>query len=191
MSLNQPHSKKVSYQEYLSWPEEPRYEIINGIPFLHAAPVRQHQQILTRLLVALHAIFKERNCEVYPAPFDVRLSAAAKDEEEFQVVQPDISVICDNKKLDERGCKGAPELIVEVLSPSTWKRDRIEKLNLYQKYGVNEYVLIYPNEKIVEQYQLNENGQYELPVIFNENDYFTSAIFPESVKISLDTIFQR
>ncbi len=190
MSLNQPRSKKVSYQEYLSWPDEPRYEIINGIPYLHAAPLRQHQQILTRLLVELHAIFKKRNCEVYPAPFDVRLSAAI-DEEEFQVVQPDLSVICDDNKLDVRGCKGAPELIVEVLSPSTWKRDRIEKLNLYQKYGVREYVLIYPNEKIVEQYKLNENGQYEPPVIFNENDDYTSTIFPESGKIPLNAIFQR
>jgi Uma2 family endonuclease len=73
------------------------------------------------------------------------------------VVQPDISVICDDTKLDDKGCKGAPDLIAEVLSPSTWRRDRIEKLNQYQKYGVKEYLMIYPNERIIEQYLLDEN----------------------------------
>ena len=176
MSINQPHPKKVSYTEYLTWPDEPRYEIIDGIPYMQAAPSRQHQRIVTQLTGELYTFFKGKTCEVYTAPFDVRLSSA-EDNDEYQVVQPDISVVCDKRKLDDKGCKGAPDLIVEVLSPSTWQRDRIEKMNQYQRYGVKEYLLIYPNEKIVEQYILDENGIYGTPSIYNEEDVFHSHIF--------------
>ena len=176
MSINQPHPKKVSYTEYLTWPDEPRYEIIDGIPYMQAAPSRQYQRIVTQLTGELYTFFKGKTCEVYTAPFDVRLSSA-EDNDEYQVVQPDISVVCDKRKLDDKGCKGAPDLIVEVLSPSTWQRDRIEKMNQYQRYGVKEYLLIYPNEKIVEQYILDENGIYGTPSIYNEEDVFHSHIF--------------
>lgn len=187
LSINQPSRKKVSYAEYLSWPDEPRYEIINGIPYMQAAPSRQHQRIVTQLTGELYTFLKEEICEVYTAPFDVRLSAT-EDEEEYNVVQPDISVICDERKLDDKGCKGAPDLIVEVLSPSTWQKDRIEKMNQYQRHGVKEYLLIYPNEKIVEQYILGTNDIYETPCIYNEEDVFRSHIFPE-LEIPLNIIF--
>lgn len=178
MSMNEPHPKKVTYAKYLTWADEPRYEIIDGIPYMQAAPSRQHQRIVTQLTGELYTFLKGKTCEVYTAPFDVRLSAT-EDEEEYQVVQPDISIVCDERKLDAKGCKGAPDLIVEVLSPSTWQRDRIEKLNQYQRHGVREYLLIYPNEKIVEQYILGENGIYGTPCIYNEEDVFRSHIFPE------------
>lgn len=187
MSMNRPHSKKVTYAEYLTWSDEPRYEIIDGIPYMQAAPSRLHQRIVTQLTGELYALLTEKPCEVYVAPFDVRLSAT-EDEQEYQVVQPDISVVCDERKLDDRGCKGAPDLIVEVLSPSTWQKDRIEKLNQYQRYGVREYLLIYPNEKIVEQYILGENGMYATPYIYNEEDVFRSYLFPE-FKIAMNVIF--
>jgi Uma2 family endonuclease len=178
--MNQPHQKKVSYAEYLTWSGDPRYEIINGISYMLAAPSGQHQRIVSQLVGEFYLFLKGKNCEVYTAPFDVRL-AGVEDEEEYQVVQPDISIICDNKKLDDKGCKGAPDLIAEVLSPSTWRRDRIEKLNQYQKYGVREYLLIYPNERIIEQYLLGENAKYGTPNIFMEEDVYHSQIFPEFV----------
>lgn len=187
MSMNEPHPKKMTYAEYLTWADEPRYEIINGIPYMQAAPSRQHQRIVTQLIGELYTFLKGKTCEVYTAPFDVRLSAT-EDDEEYQVVQPDISVVCDEEKLDDKGCKGAPDLIVEVLSPSTWQRDRIEKLNLYQQHGVKEYLLIYPNEKIVEQYFLGENGVYGTPYIYNEEDVFNSCIFPK-FEVSMKNIF--
>lgn len=187
MSMNRPQPKKVTYAEYLAWTDEPRFEIIDGIPYMQAAPSRQHQRTVTQLTGELYAFLKGKTCEVYTAPFDVRLSAT-EDDEEYQVVQPDISVICDERKLDDKGCKGAPDLIVEVLSPSTWQRDRIEKLNKYQKHGVKEYLLIYPNEKIVEQYILEENRMYGTPGIFNEKDVFRFHIFPEC-EIPLKSIF--
>ncbi|MFT8321991.1 MAG: Uma2 family endonuclease [Bacillus sp. (in: firmicutes)] len=187
MSVNQPYSKKVTYAEYLTWPDEQRYEIIDGIPFLQAAPSRQHQAIVTKLTGELYTFLKGKTCEVYTSPFDVRLSAA-EDEAEYQVVQPDISVVCDERKLDNKGCKGAPDLVVEVLSPSTWKRDRIEKLNQYERHEVREYLLIYPNEKVLEQYVLGENNRYHTPFIFNEESIFTSSLLPEFT-IKLHEIF--
>jgi Uma2 family endonuclease len=107
---------------------------------MQAAPSRQHQRIVSQLVGEWYLFLKGEKCEVYTAPFDVRL-AAVGDEEEYKLVQPDISVICDVKKLDDKGCKGAPDLIAEFLSPSTWRRDRIEKLNQYQKNGVREYLM--------------------------------------------------
>lgn len=178
MSVNQPHPKKISYAEYLTWPNEPRYEIIDGRPYLQAAPSRQLQRIVTQLTGELYLFLKGKACEVYTAPFDVRLSAT-EDEQEYVVVQPDISIICDEKKLDDKGCKGAPDLIIEVLSPTTWKRDRIEKLNQYQKHGVKEYLLIYPNEKILEQYILGEKNSYGIPSIYHVDDIFNSHTFPD------------
>lgn len=186
MSMNQHQSMKVSYGEYLTWNDEHRYEIIDGIPYLQAAPTRQHQRIVTHLSGEFYAFLKGKTCEVYIAPFDVRLSAT-EDNEEYQVVQPDISIVCDERKLDDKGCKGAPDLIVEVLSPSTWQKDRIEKLNLYQKYAVKEYLLIYPNEKIIEQYILGENDVYGTPHIYNETDIYRSNALPE-FKITVSTI---
>ena len=180
MSMNPPHPKKVSYAEYLTWPDQPRYEIINGIPYMHAAPSRQHQRIVTRFTGELYTFFKGKSCEVYTTPFDVRLSAAA-DEQEYLVVQPDISVVCDERKLDDKGCKGAPDLIVEVLSPSTWQRDRFEKLNQYQKHGVREYLLIYPNEKVVEQYTSVKTVCTEHLVFITKRMYST-LIFSRNLK---------
>ncbi|PFM75223.1 hypothetical protein COJ46_21975 [Bacillus sp. AFS077874] len=92
--INPPHFKKVTYADYLTWPDEPRYEVIDGIPYKQAAPSRQHQRIVTQLTGELCTFLKGKTCEVYSAPFDVRLSAT-KDEEEYLVVQPDISVVCD------------------------------------------------------------------------------------------------
>lgn len=186
MGMNQPHHKKVTYAEYLTWDDEPRFEIIDGTPYMQAAPSRQHQRVVTQLMGELYTFLKGKTCEVYTAPFDVRLSAA-EDDEEYQIVQPDISVICDERKLDDKGCKGAPDIIAEILSPSTWQRDRIEKLNQYQKYGVKEYLLIYPNEKIVEQYILGENGIYATPHIYNKEDVFRSHVLPE-FELTLKTI---
>ncbi|PLR87829.1 Uma2 family endonuclease [Bacillus sp. V33-4] len=120
-------------------------------------------------------------------PYPVRLSAA-DDDEEYYVIQPDISAICDESKLDDKGCKGAPDLIVEVLSPSTWQRDRIEKLNLYQKHGVKEYLLIYPNENVVEQYNLDDNGVFATPLVLGEEDTLCTHTFPE-FQIELRSIF--
>jgi Uma2 family endonuclease len=92
--------KKVTYADYVTWPEQPRYEIIDGIPYMQAAPSRLHRLIVTQLTGELYAFFKGKACEVYTAPFDVRLSAA-EDEQEYHVVQPDISVVCDKEKLDD------------------------------------------------------------------------------------------
>jgi Uma2 family endonuclease len=111
MSKNRPPEKKVSYAEYLTWPDEPRFEIINGIPYMQAAPSRQHQRIVSQLVGVWYLFLKGKKCEVYTAPFDVRL-AAVGDEEEYQVVLPDISVICDDTNLDDKDAKGHQILLL-------------------------------------------------------------------------------
>lgn len=120
-------------------------------------------------------------------PPPLRLSAT-EDELEYQVVQPDITVICDGNKLDDKGCNGAPELIIEVLSPPTCQKDRIEKMNLYQKHGVKEYLLIYPNERVVEQYVLTEEDLYGTPIIYKEEEDLRSLVL-EEFEVSMIDLF--
>ncbi len=154
---------RFSYKDYFQWDDEKRREIIDGIVYDMSAPFRIHQEISGELFVRLYDFFKNRNCKVYAAPFDVRLSEikAVDDEDIFTVVQPDISVICDPSKLDERGCNGSPDLVVEILSPSSAGMDMKIKRNIYEKYGVKEYWLVHPYDKIVMLTLLRKMGSMQ------------------------------
>ena len=136
---------RYSFADCLTWDENVRAEIIDGEVYLMAPPSRAHQ--------------KGKTSEVYPAPFGVRLFEKDGDcpEEVSTVVEPDISVVCDRDKLDEYGCRGAPDLVMEILSPSSRRHDRLVKLGLYQRAGVREYWIVNPEEKTV-QVLLLENG---------------------------------
>ena len=127
--------------EYMALPETPRVELIKGRFYDMAGPNRKHQKILFQLCRWIGNMIEERggDCEVYPAPFDVQLK---KDED--TVVQPDISVICDRDKLDDHGCVGAPDWVIEIVSPGNWKHDFNRKLNLYKDAGVREYWIVDP-----------------------------------------------
>ena len=142
------------------------------------------------LFYALFSYFKNKDCKVYAAPFDVRLpdKEEAEDTEIFTVVQPDISVICDRKKLDDRGCVGAPDLIVEILSPSTAAKDLKMKRTLYEQHGVNEYWLLHPIDKIAILYTLMPDGQYGKAQILDCNDVLTSDQF-DQLQINLTSVF--
>ena len=134
-----------TYTDYLNW-DEGRWELINGEVWdMTPAPSRLHQEISINLSSLLHDFFKEKDCSVYAAPFDVRLmlNDNAEDYAITTVVQPDISVICDQSKLDNRGCIGSPDLIVEILSPSTAAKDLKVKRALYEKHGVTELIIIW------------------------------------------------
>ncbi|MCP4156865.1 MAG: Uma2 family endonuclease [bacterium] len=152
-----------TYGDYLNWPGNERWELIDGRSFeMSAAPNRYHQEISMNLSVAIRRFLKDkgRPCKVYASPFDVRLAEPnQKDEETLTVVQPDISVICDGTKLDEKGCKGAPDFIIEILSPFTSKMDRMIKFQVYERAGVKEYWLVSPADRIVEGFHLGENGK--------------------------------
>jgi len=156
--------QQYSYADYLSWADDKMRELINGIFYAFSAPFRNHEETtISFLKKALPFISRRKGkCKIYTAPFDVRLptNGETADDKIYNVVQPDICVICDPSKLDERGCIGAPDLIVEVISPSSSKRDLNEKFSLYEKSGVREYWVVYPNDKAVVVFILKTNGKY-------------------------------
>ena len=142
---------RYTFADVLSWDEDERIEIIDGEAFMMATPSRIHQEISGELFRQLANFLEGKQCRVYPAPFGVRLFARDGDgpEDVDTLVEPDISVVCDRSKLDQHGCKGAPEMVIEILSPSTLRHDRLVKLNLYQQAGVREYWIVDPDNQSV------------------------------------------
>lgn len=141
-------------EDYYNLPENIRAELIEGNLFYNqAAPSRIHQTILGGLYAAIHNYFKAKggSCRVYPAPFAVRLNERRKT-----IVEPDISVICDPSKLTDRGCDGAPDWIIEIISPTTSSHDYVRKLNLYANAGVREYWIVDPMKKSIFVYYLEQ-----------------------------------
>ena len=189
MSIPRPE-KKYTYGDYLKWSDEERWELINGVPYaMGPAPLTEHQQILGELFVSLALYFREKNCRVFPAPFDVRLPQSdEKDEEISTVVQPDIVVVCDPDKLDERGCNGAPDMVVEIISSSTAKKDLNEKFNLYERSGIQQYWVVFPKYKVVDIYNLDESGRYKKTESCSVGERITSQLFP-GLEIDVDVIF--
>lgn len=183
--------KNYTYADYLTWQFDDMVEIIKGKLFkMSPAPTRIHQTISMNFARTLGNFFYKQPCQVFHAPFDVRLFAKKDNaNEQIQtVVQPDLCVICDLTKLDEKGCVGAPDLVVEILSPSTRKKDLQDKFELYQETGVREYWIIHIEETIVEVFYLDEHGIYRLHKMFTNEDEASSYIFPE-LKVPIEEIF--
>ncbi|NNU83508.1 Uma2 family endonuclease [Geobacillus sp. BMUD] len=179
--------KRYTYQDYVKW--DGRWELINGVPYNMApAPSFVHQSIVGELYVALRAFFREKGCTVVMAPFDIRLDEQGDYEQAKHVVQPDICVICDQSQIGSRGCDGPPDLVVEVLSPSTALKDRNEKYMLYEQFGVKEYWIVDPLHRTVEVYGRGEKG-YEKRNVFGERDALVSFLFAE-LSIPLADVFQ-
>jgi Uncharacterized protein conserved in cyanobacteria len=185
-------NRKFTYQDYLNWTEEERWELINGIPYnMTPGPSTRHQQIVTALIASFYNFLKDSSCQVFSAPFDVRLPEKDNNSEEiFTVVQPDISIVCDRNKLDSQGCLGSPDLIIEVISPSTLRKDIKEKFYLYEKAGVNEYWIVYPDQKTVVVFRLDNQGKYGRPDIYSETDFIQAEALM-SVCIDLAEIFKE
>ena len=158
-------NRLFSYADYLTWPEEEMKEIINGIVYDFSAPLRKHVAVTVAFLGKAWNYIDRRKgkCKIYTAPFDVRLpkNGETADDEIYNVVQPDICVVCDKSKLDEKGCIGAPDLVVEVNSPSTGKRDLDQKFYLYESSGVREYWIVYPNDDAVTVFLLQPSGKFD------------------------------
>ncbi len=168
-----------TWADYLQWPESKRSEIIEGqIYDMIPAPGTMHQEVLTNLVYHFCDFFKGKPCKVFAAPFDVRLAEKKETGRSCSnVVQPDISIICDPEKIDEKGCIGAPDLIVEILSPSTASKDQVRKRRLYERHGVSEYWLIHPTERYAHILALKD-GKYQLVRVFDDEDTLESKIFP-------------
>ena len=186
-------SIRYTYADYLTWLDDKRRELIDGFIHLMAGPVRRHGRISLKLSLRI-GYFIEKNkgkCHVYYAPFDVRLPihGSTDDDKVYDVVQPDICVICDLTKLDDKGCIGAPDLIIEVLSPSTLKKDWCYKLSLYERAGVKEYWIVDPKTKLVYVFLLQSDGKYEEETIYESGQKAPVSIF-EGLEIDLDEIFE-
>ena len=182
--------KKYSYADYLTWPENERWEIIDGVPYMQAAPSPAHQLISGELYRQFANYLQGKPCKAYPAPFCVRLiNGDEKQNEDIKkVFEPDITIVCDKSKIDKEGCKGAPDLIIEVMSPSSIRHDRITKFNKYEISGVKEYWIVEPEGKLVSVFVLQSNNRYGRQEIYTEDDKIQVSIFPDLI-IEISTVF--
>lgn len=175
-------SKRYSYADYFKWKFQERVELIKG--FIHRmtpAPAPTHQIVFRKLFLRFGNFLEKSACQLFPAPFDVRLPDSKKqldDELVYTVVQPDMCVICDADKIDDRGCLGAPDLMVEILSPGNSKKEMGIKFDLYEENGVKEYWLVDPSEKVVFVYVLEDDRFIGLKP-FTEDDEISPKLFPE------------
>jgi len=202
--MQTPQSKPGKWTEadYQSWPDDERWELIEGVAYaqdqgagfreaqllaMSPAPSRRHQQISTRLLLKIGGFLASQPCQIYPAPFDVRLDAAS--ETALCIVQPDLSIICDPNKLDDQGCSGAPDWIIEVLSPASARRDKVQKLSLYEQYGVREYWLVEPADEVLWVFRLQPSGLYARPDTYATEAQVPVGIFAGQLMIDLAQIF--
>jgi Uma2 family endonuclease len=184
LSLRDPHLH--TYAEYLTWSDERRYELIDGLAYAMApAPSRQHQQVVGELFAQIHAQLRGHRCAVYVAPFDVRLPRGNEADATIDtVVQPDIAVFCDRSRLDDRGARGAPDWVVEVLAPATASHDQLLKRDLYERHGVGEYWLVHPTDRLVTVYRL-QAGAYGKPHV-RELAARLAPRAPDGVEVDLD-----
>ncbi len=183
-------SATYSYAHYLKWTFDERMELIKGKVFtMSPGPARMHQKISREISFVLHSFLKNKKCEVYTAPFDVRFpKKSLADEDIFTVVQPDLCVICDKHKLDERGCIGAPDIVVEILSPGNNKKELKNKFEVYEESGVKEYWIVSPENQTLLQNVRNEAGKFQASRLQTLGDTVTTPILP-GFALNLDEVF--
>jgi Uma2 family endonuclease len=217
------NDRMYTYADYCTWPDDERWELIDGAAYdMSPAPNRRHQEIVGEVYRQLSNYLRDKPCRVFIAPFDVRLLGPARhpvdtalgpthhpghtdrehtgtgDDEITTVVQPDVSVFCDESKLDERGAIGAPDLVVEVLSPATSVKDQREKLKLYERSAVQEYWIIDPVNRLMWVYRLEtadntqptgaQSKHYRRPEVYGPEDTFESRVL-EGFSLELPTLF--
>lgn len=182
--------ERYTFADCLTWGEDERIEIIDGEAVMMAPPPSsEHQEISMELSAQLHAYLKGKRCKVYAAPFAVRLFERDGDrpDDVDTMVEPDISVVCDPNKIDRHGCKGAPDMVVEILSPSTQRHDRLTKFNLYQRAGVREYWIVDPANRAVQSFVL-EDGRYSVKEFGAAGDKMRVNVLEDCV-IDLSEVF--
>jgi Uma2 family endonuclease len=180
-----------TYADYLTWRFDQMVEIIKGKVFkMSPAPSRFHQDISVNLTLLLGIRLKSGPCKLYHAPTDVRLLTKGKEDKDIiSVVQPDIFVVCDAAKMDDKGCLGSPDFIIEIVSPGTSTKDLSLKFNLYEGAGVKEYWIIFPNDQIIECFFL-ENGAYKKSGVYAEDAVVPVLSIP-GLELKVEEIFER
>ena len=178
--------RRYTYADYCKWDDDERWELIDGVPYaMSPAPRPRHQGIIGEVHRQLATFLKGKPCKVFVAPFDVRLSAEDDDD---TVVQPDILVICDRAKIDDKGCNGAPDLIIEVLSPSSAGRDKWVKFNAYRRAGVREYWIVDPDSGTVAVHILE--GEKYVTSAYGDTDTVPVEVLP-GCEILLGDVFEE
>ncbi|MEE4296483.1 MAG: Uma2 family endonuclease [Wenzhouxiangella sp.] len=180
MALQQRDDQRYTYGDYRTWPEDVRYELIDGTAWLMSpGPGRLHQEIVGEIYFQARQSLAGQLCKAYIAPFDVRLPKGNEADDLIDtVVQPDVLVICDRDKLDDAGLRGAPDWVVEVLSPSTAAHDQTRKLAVYERSGVSEVWLVHPTDRTLSRYRLLD-GRYERPDIQALEGETEVAVLPQ------------
>ena len=170
---------KFTSEDYDSWDEDVRCELINGVVYNLAAPMEDHQSICVELCTQLHTYLRKKTCRVFTAPYAVYLTPNT-------VVEPDLVIVCDPSKRTRRGCQGAPDMVVEVVSPSSMRMDLRTKMDLYLKAGIREYWLVYPEPHIVQVYLLTE-GKY-VSTAYGPDGFIPVSVL-EDCKVDLSLVF--
>lgn len=180
---------RFTYGDYCQWEGDDRWELIDGEVFdMSPAPSRRHQQVVGGLFTQIQVFLESHPCEVYVAPVDVRLPEGDEaDDEITTVVQPDVTVVCDPGKLDDAGCRGAPDWIVEVLSPRTSARDQVHKRDLYERHGVREYWIVHPDDRVVTTYR-RIDGSYQGGAVSEAGGTLRPGVF-EELQIDWERVF--
>ena len=188
--MEQPIEKYYTYADILSWDEDVRAEIIDGELYMMSPPLRKHQEVLFELAAQIRDFLKDKTCKVFIAPFGVRLFENNEDtpDKVDTLVEPDIVVVCDKNKLDDYGCKGAPDLVIEILSPSNERHDKLIKLNLYQRAKVREYWIVDPRNCIIEVLLPDENGKLTITEVYSRKDKAAVTVLP-GCEIDLSSVF--
>ena len=187
-------SKKYTYADYMKWQFDEMVELIHGkIYRMSPAPSLEHQRVSARLHTLINVYLMEGKCESFAAPFDVRLPLPPKKVKKNKidtVVQPDITVVCNPKILDSKGCNGSPDWVVEILSKGTKKKDLNEKFDLYQHAKIPEYWIIHPLDGTLLIFRLDKKGKYKSlrTQPYTIGDKVSPAAFPD-LKIDLSKVF--
>jgi Uma2 family endonuclease len=191
--LSLDHNKRYTYADYLTWMDDVRRELYDGfIKLMTPAPSSKHQELSVNLTILLGVFLMHKDCKVYHAPSDVRFPKNGKsqnDKKVYTVLQPDLYIVCDLSKIDDRGCLGAPDMIIEIISAKDSKRDTRDKFEIYQEHGVREYWIVSPNDETVNVFVLDEKGKFQFKGLFAGDDKIPVNIFNGDLKIDLTEVF--
>ena len=192
-TLNLDLNKRYTYADYLTWMDDVRRELFDGfIKLMTPAPSSRHQELSVNLTILVGGFLIHKGCKLYHAPSDVRFPKnkdSKSDKQVYTVLQPDLYVVCDLSKIDARGCLGAPDLIIEIISPKNSQRDTKDKFEIYQEHGVREYWIVSPNDETVTVFLLDEKGKFQFKGIFAGDDKIPVNIFNGDLMVDLMEVF--
>jgi len=191
-TLNLDLNKRYTYADYLTWMDDKRRELSDGfIRLMTPSPSMKHQEISFNLSGIFRNFILYKGCKGFAAPSDVRLPKNGNKNHEtiYTVVQPDLYVVCDLSKLDEKGCLGAPDFIIEIVSAKNSKRDTKDKFDIYQQHGVREYWIVNPNDENVTVFVLDDKGNFQFKGMYAGDDKIPVHIFNGDLAVDLTEVF--